>query len=1442
MLIDLYNKAKKKLSDVETSVKNYVKDDRTTGGILRNTLSPNNVSQAILTAPKYTFADNVSWKNPIKKLGAETLQGTANTFLGVRDFSNEAADQYYGNKPADTKKLAGMGAKSALDLFTLGYGGGAAENLYKQGLKTVATGQIPKLSTQIVKNAARMGRPSALIGAGYGGADSLEKGDSVKNIIFNTAKGGAMGYGLGSVLGGGSTAVGALGKAVRNDLAGNVSKKLRFNDTPQPGTVSSQSITGRYGQGVNVKVPGFIDTVKSPFQTPQVARQINEALPRPGFTVEDVTKNVPEMNITQYTKSVGADDNFVDLLAANDPNRMRFGNNVLNRTNDRILSKQDAYYRAREDYRRLVKEGKIIDPSGEFKRENLVSEENARLDEKTKSEINKIENQIKTIENLGSMSHGKNGKLKPSYQRTVDVYRSQIEKLVGEQSQTKQVLNSITESLPTPGMSIKKVGQVRNNSIEKIPEDLAMNSEAGYQVMTELELSKAGERHFVGYGSDQQIIPESSSFPQWVPSELRSRSLFDSVSKHIVNGTVPKSSRQAALYNVVREQILERGKRFGSTQSDTVGTQNLDEINKELLYSKPESIQPTPRQMGIFKQGIVNAKKNVVPEMTQQEAQNSSLEAQYMAEANKPGFQDTFAKWVADRNIAQTKGYQIGSKIEIPKGEEWNVIKAIEGTGETTAKGTVNQIRGEFNKAFQEAKDFGLDLNYLKQYITHIWEQSPQEVAQAYKTAGQKFKFGKERSLPTYEEGIQLGLTPKYNNPRQILAHYIQKLEETKANVNFLKDLKMKGLIVDASVAQRTPGLVPINAQGFGQSRSRVSGDATIIGQYFADPQVAQKVNQVFGGVPEGTLGKGLDYGAKASSTLQDLTLSGGVPKTPLNAFTIAQMTKEILGGRLQSPLGSFFRSMSGEATKNFYEKNIGQIQKMQERNVPITTTLDIDSLGESGFLQKALLGSNPAKWEQVKSVWSKAMNEPTFKRFMGQLQVNLFNDIEEKALKSGKTAQEAVDIAAGAVKNFYGLTSTAKVAQRDPAISNLATTTLFAPRYREAMINFWVNNLKALGHPLKLENRANIAFNVGSLALFAGYDYMNYQLNGHHLWDNPKGKEDKLLIPGEETTVGVPFLSSIATIPRGIYRQGKMLAEGDVSGAAKDAFQTYSSSLIKPVADVVANSDYFGNEIYNENETTGDKFGKIGSYLAAGYTGHPYIKAAQSALSGDKSGGQIASQALELPFRFYKTESIKNAPFWEEYANQKKVDEVKKQMKYGDLSEEAGLKRIEELTKDNKTELGQKIKMKNGGVAFKTSKGIQFADSEEEADKALSKDSLKNTDENVTKIGGKYLVKYPSGRIYEMDEAQYQKYQEKQSGTKTQTKKPGRRSSGGRKAAKQEEYKPLTGIDSPSALIKSLESKFSSKTSRPIKLPTFARGGSQISKRTRKRSRMITV
>lgn len=671
-------------------------------------------------------------------------------------------------------------------------------------------------------------------------------------------------------------------------------------------------------------------------------------------------------------------------------------------------------------------------------------------------------------------------------------------------------------------------------------------------------------------------------------------------------------------------------------------------------------------KMGLFQKSINRQKAKMagearVPRYTQDEIKSIQNEVKYSSIENKKEFTKQFNKWVAERDVAKTTGYQVGSKIEVPQGKEWEVVKAIESGN--AKDGVAAQFKGEFDRLFNEAKEAGIDVRYLKDYITHVWKQDPLEVAKIAEHAAKRgFKFSQGRSIPTYEEGIELGLTPMYTSPRQILGHYAQKLEEAKANMKFLDTLKEKGLIVDSAVGRKAQGLVEINAPGMIKSQSYGGDGVKIIGSYYATPEVAEQINRVFGQVPTDTLHKGMGVLAKASSTLQDITLSGGIPKTPFNAFSFAQMTKEVLAGRLKSPFTAAIRSSFGKFSTDFQKKNIGAIKEMQARNVPVNTTLSIESLGEDTFLKKAFTGSDPSKWEKVKSMWSKSMNEPTFQRFMTELQINLYNDVKNKAmgkgffnLRKGVSEEEAADIAAEAVKNFYGIISSGKMAARSSLAKDTTGTFLFAPRYREAMINFWINNVKAispvhfgskgvtLNNPLSLKNQQNTKFMIGALATYAAYDYLNQKFNnGKHLWENPSGKEDKLLIPGDDGyTKGIPYLSSIATIPRAVYRQGKMVSEGKVADAVKDAGQTYLSSMVKPLADVAANSDYYGREIVKESDSIKDKFKKQGVYLGTAYTGHPYIKAGVSAYMDKEPGYQTVSKALEAPIRYYKNESL---------------------------------------------------------------------------------------------------------------------------------------------------------------------------------------------------------
>ena len=85
------------------------------------------------------------------------------------------------------------------------------------------------------------------------------------------------------------------------------------------------------------------------------------------------------------------------------------------------------------------------------------------------------------------------------------------------------------------------------------------------EIFTEMDISEAGDRIFLDSGQveGQQIIGVPSTFPQWIPQELRSKELFEKVMKDLVdidNLTFPTAnkSKQRELYNTLLEEVDKR--------------------------------------------------------------------------------------------------------------------------------------------------------------------------------------------------------------------------------------------------------------------------------------------------------------------------------------------------------------------------------------------------------------------------------------------------------------------------------------------------------------------------------------------------------------------------------------------------------------------------------------------------------------------------------------------------------------------------------------------------------------------------------------------------------------------------------------------------------------------------------------------------------------------
>jgi len=681
--------------------------------------------------------------------------------------------------------------------------------------------------------------------------------------------------------------------------------------------------------------------------------------------------------------------------------------------------------------------------------------------------------------------------------------------------------------------------------------------------------------------------------------------------------------------------------------------------------------------------------------VTGEEADTAMNFAELKASEDPKAFNNIFSNWIGKRESSKTKATVEASKFTNIPGNPEDIIKSVEGgkVNLTPEQQTYSaELRKTYDNLFNEAKKEGVDMNYLENYLTHIWDKPLNQVAQDYKTARQTFGFGGERQLPTYEQGIKMGLKPKYTNPAQILEDYTRRLNETFANMELFKNLKNEGLIVGGSKVSGNPNFAPINAPGFPRAKFNIGEQGSVISNWYAPKDIANQINKIFTPQDYGTIGKIAKAGANLSGKVQDITLSGGIPKTPVNAWTIAQTTKEVLSGRIKSPLTSIFRSLSEKSSNKFFQENAGQIVKMQENNVPMNTSFNVENLIDKGTA-KNLFGDN------IGSAWNKIVNEPTFKRFMPQLQINLFNDIEKSLLKKGVSSTDATKQAAQAVKNFYGLVDTSNMAKRDKLGQNIISSVFFAPRYRESMINFWVNNLKGLKNPISPENITNTKFTIGAIISFVAMNAINKANTGNNMWENPSGKEDKMLIKTKDGYIGLPFLSSIATMPRLAARAVMHSIQGDFPEVTKDIKGTLSSA-IRPVVDVFNNEDYFGGEIYDPDKSS--KWGDIGLYLAGQYN-HPYIREIMNTVARDLSpevkkklgltkdsvpAYQTFSKAMELPFRFYNnkvnkggtgtTDVLETARYYESKdeatkelsSDQKKLYDAMEQKRPDDISQ----------------------------------------------------------------------------------------------------------------------------------------------------------------------------
>ena len=596
---------------------------------------------------------------------------------------------------------------------------------------------------------------------------------------------------------------------------------------------------------------------------------------------------------------------------------------------------------------------------------------------------------------------------------------------------------------------------------------------------------------------------------------------------------------------------------------------------------------------------------------------------------------ETTARSLADTLPAKLKGQDAIDAIVAKD----NGIR----TGRPEIDSVNDQVDRIYNNLYAKYKDAGFDMGYVDNYSPRIYKHP--KTGEAITKAD--YLFLTRTPGQTISRTAQ-NVNPDdllYKTPQELLAHYTRTFERAKAGREYFDALKKSGHIVESGT--RPDGMMVIDAPGMPQPSPRDFDGAQIQGNYYAYPEVAKKINKVFG-VDEGN--KISNVTAKVAGKLQDIGLSGGVPFTPLNSFTFAQVTKELTAGKVSAPLKALFGSLSDKQAQKFFKNNAPIVEEMQKQGIRISSEYNTSTL--NGFMD-SLKGKKGS--EKAGMLWDRTMSDPTFKRFMPRLQVETYKQVKGKLLNKYPDA-EASKLAGDLVKNFYGLTDLTTQATRSQTGSDIVSTVFFAPKYRESMGRFWLNNVKALD-PRKINDPAyaqNIRFNIGATLLFGAMQGANMYLNGTPTWENPEGKKDKLIIPDKYVPfntngkdLGVPFLSSIATVPRNIATGLAGAVTGNFGEVGKSA-KSFLGYGVRPLADLANNEDYFGSQIYKEDGSTGEKLGSGASYLTKAFM-PPYIREGINAASNklpegvkdfvgarDQSGFETLARVGETPLRFY--------------------------------------------------------------------------------------------------------------------------------------------------------------------------------------------------------------
>lgn len=756
-------------------------------------------------------------------------------------------------------------------------------------------------------------------------------------------------------------------------------------------------------------------------------------------------------------------------------------------------------------------------------------------------------------------------------------------------------------------------------------------------VFQELDAAQAGKRFLIpnaendtyGYTAAKQ----GSTFPQWIPAELRTKPLLESVSNKLMTGE-SMTGKEAKLAEVIKTEIANRS---GAT-ADEITQKLMSEPDLSNMPITDHSVEPdisgrtkvSPTLKESFTQGVdsVTPKGNVVNTDAQSQAQ--AFADSMAGDLSKKGYggfgqdlKDAFQGWVNERRASKVAGYFKSKEFTSLDGEGLDGIFKFQESKPT--EGKLGELSKFFDDKYKLLKDTNIDLNYKQNYLPQLWNNTPEQIGEFTRKLGLKPSFTLESVIKDYKAGIEAGLTPKFTKLSDLAGWYEQRASKAVADRKFFDFLTKNNFIQPATNAPM--GWKTLNPDNF-PINSLVTEKGQYTGVFKAPPDLSNVINNYLSN-PSGPISSF----AKFASTTKNIVLSSGIPETGINAHGFNILARNALSAN--NPIGGFLRGSYWLANPNAAEKYLLK----NSENALFFTQHGLTLSTEEHALQN-FDGANIAQKGVGKllSFQQKHFEVPLFNKIIPAMKVERTSVIFQDLLKHYPSDQ-AAKLASTITNNIFGGMNWEAMG-RNRETQNLLRSIVLAPDWAESNLKLGKNIPKAVFSP---NNPVGKAYRIMARNLVLAYtaaNITNHATTGHWMWDNDAGHTFEIGI-GHTADGKVRYIRPFGTAADFVripYDVALSFAKGDLSSVGRVVLNRLSTPL-KAGLGLVANVDTFGRPI-----TGKDKYGRpipvkqqIGGVAnQIGSMGIPqYGQALIDLATGKNNVEQTVAKGLELPFNY---------------------------------------------------------------------------------------------------------------------------------------------------------------------------------------------------------------